>query len=66
MTEDNGKHVHKYELMIGADEDIIHEPDALSSGTLHVYAECKCGDELDKEEIEFRINNSARNHSWKD
>jgi len=49
-------HEHWYELKIGADEDVVHEPDVISSGVLHIYAECKCGAELDRDEIEHRVN----------
>ena len=53
------KHVHKFKLMIRSEEDVIHEPDALASGTFHLYAECECGRKLDREEIEYRINYSG-------
>jgi hypothetical protein len=52
------QHVCEFEMMIGAEEDAIREPETLGSGSLHVYAECKCGRELDKDEIESIVNRS--------
>ncbi len=52
------KHEHKFEIKLGVDQDVYLDPDPniLASGDLHVYAECKCGHELDRQEIEHRIN----------
>lgn len=47
-------HIHKYELKIGIDEETDEPYNWL--GEQHIYAECECGSELDREEIELRLN----------
>jgi len=55
-------HEHVYELKIGVDEIDGGGADTFVAGHItgsryfHSYAECKCGAELDAEEIEEIIN----------